>query len=223
MSSHWQTNTQRKAASAQPSARPAPPYLSIVPEASRAPPAMSADQWTQHLIAVGRDQDRRAFAALFRHFAPRLKTWLIRTGSDERLAEDLMQDTWINVWRRAAQFDPQRAGVATWIFTIARNLRVDHHRRHSQATTVDLDDADEPADDSPDLETTMLGQEREARVRAALAQLPEAQRNVLQLSFFEEQPHARICAELGIPLGTVKSRVRLAVAHLRRLLDDLES
>ncbi|WP_221210543.1 sigma-70 family RNA polymerase sigma factor [Variovorax sp. Sphag1AA] len=174
-------------------------------------------------LAVARDADRQAFAALFKHFAPRIKSYLIRCGTSDALAEELAQETMVNVWRKATSFDPDRAGLSTWIFTIARNVRVDYFRRHDHPVVVDLhDDSEAHPDTSPALDEQVLAHERESRVRMALARLPEEQALILRLSFFEERPHARIASELGIPLGTVKSRVRLAVHHLRRLLDGLE-
>lgn len=173
--------------------------------------------------AVALDGDREAFAALFKHFAPRVKAYLMRSGSAEGFAEELTQETMVSVWRKSAQFDPARASVSTWIFTIARNLCVDHHRHHGPVP-VDMDELDWDAvpgpQPSPDEETHV--RQREAGVRSALGRLPEEQAQVLRLSFFEEHPHAQIASELGIPLGTVKSRVRLAVNHLRRLLDEFE-
>lgn len=179
--------------------------------------------WDEALRAVAVGQDRAAFARLFAHFAPRVKRYLMQGGSPEALAEELAQDALAAVWRKAALFDPAQAAASTWIFTIARNLRVDALRRkhgiesgESGAEAIDFDrfEADQPpADES--LHAARLGE----RLHAALAELPPEQVQVLRLSFFEDEPHARIAAELGIPLGTVKSRVRLAVAQLRRLLE----
>ncbi len=175
--------------------------------------------------AVARRGDRQAFAALFKHFAPRVKSYLMRLGTSEGLAEELAQEAMVSLWRKAAGFDAGRANVSTWIFTIARNLRVDHFRRVGNRATHDADefDGDETADDAlaqPD--ELLLAREREAGVREAIARLPAEQAQVLRLSFYEEQPHSQIAEALGLPLGTVKSRVRLAVRHLRRLLDGFE-
>jgi RNA polymerase sigma factor (sigma-70 family) len=184
------------------------------------PTSEELNGWVQ---AVAQAADRQAFVALFKHFAPRVKAFLMASGTAEALAEDLTQDAMVMVWRKAAMFDPARAGLSTWIFAIARNLRVDHFRRQGNRT---LDGADDESDEIPDpmpaLDDQVLGREREASVRRAMAQLSAEQANILRLSFFEERPHARIAHELGIPLGTVKSRVRLAVNHLRRLLDGFE-
>ena len=183
----------------------------------------TSEELGELMQAVAVASDRKAFAVLFRHFAPRVKSYLMRGGSAEGLAEELVQETMISVWRKAAQFDARQAGVSTWIFTIARNLRVDHFRRQGQ-TLVEGEEhgADDMVDEAPALDEQVRAGRRERGVREAMAQLSPDQAQVLRLSFYEELPHARIAEDLGIPLGTVKSRVRLAVNHLRRLLDALE-
>lgn len=198
-----------------------PSYLSIVPLSSTPSAAPSAEALAQWLADVGRSADREAFARLFAHFAPRLKAFLLRGGADDEAAEELVQETMVAVWRKAALFDARQAAASTWIFTIARNQRVDRFRRQGPAgeTPAEPVDPDALVHDAPALEEQLHTERMEHRVRAALRQLPPEQAEVLRLSFYEEEPHARIAALLGIPLGTVKSRVRLAVAHLRRLLD----
>jgi RNA polymerase sigma-70 factor (ECF subfamily) len=172
--------------------------------------------------AVAESADRSAFAALFTFFAPRIKGFLKRGGASDMLAEELTQETMVVLWRRAAKFDPARAQVSTWLYTIARNLRIDHHRRAARATLEppnDWDPEQQPADAhlAPD-ELAHVAQ-RGDRVREALGELPPEQAQVLRLAFFDEQPHSRIAQDLGIALGTVKSRIRLAVRHLRRILE----
>ncbi len=205
-------------------ARSRPPYLSIVTtqQPRGAPP--NGDELSSWLQAVAARQDRQAFAAVFKHFAPRVKAYLMRLGTSEALAEDLVQETMVSVWRKAVLYDPSHAGVSTWIFTIARNLRVDHLRRKGLAIGADADEGEAEAlrDESPQPDELLSTREREVRVREAMRQLSDEQAKIVRLSFFEEHPHARIAEELGIPLGTVKSRVRLAVNHLRRLLGALE-
>jgi RNA polymerase sigma factor (sigma-70 family) len=184
------------------------------------------DELNEWMRAVAAASDRPAFAALFRYFAPRVKGYLMRGGCAEPLADELTQETMVSVWRRAASFDPSRARLSTWIFTIARNLRIDQLRRGgSRSSPVeDCLDADQMSADlelAPDVQAQAA--QRESNVRAALAGLPADQVQVLMLSYFEEQPHARIAEQLQIPLGTVKSRIRLAVTQLRRRLEELES
>ncbi len=173
--------------------------------------------------AVASQGDRQAFAALFKHFAPRVKAYLMRLGTPESVAEDLAQEALVSVWRKAHLFDPAHAGVSTWVFTIARNLRVDYFRRRSNlALEQDEGQGEQIPDTSPAPDEHCYAAQQESEVRRALQQLSPDQAQVLQLSFFEEHPHARIAQDLGIPLGTVKSRVRLAMNHLRRLLGHLE-
>jgi RNA polymerase sigma-70 factor (ECF subfamily) len=174
---------------------------------------------TVHLVAVGRRRDREAFAALFRFFAPRLKSYFLRLGSQPRQAEDLVQEAMLRVWERASLFDPGRAQASTWIFTVARNLRLDslrgerHPEPESEALLAALPDQTDGAD------MLLDSSRREDRVRAALASLPQEQIEILKLSFFEDVAHAEIAQRLGLPLGTVKSRIRRALARLRGEID----
>ena len=185
----------------------------------------SQEELNEWMRAVALSSDRPSFAALFRHFAPRIKGYLMRSGCIEALAEELTQETMVVLWRRAASFDPARARLSTWVFTIARNLRIDLHRRGGSQSPPEEPgwQADQqPADLQLAPDQQALAAQRERSVRGALAALPAEQVQVLMLSYFEEQPHARIAEALGIPLGTVKSRIRLAVAQLRRRLEGLE-
>ena len=152
----------------------------------------------------------------------------MRSGMSPGQAEELAQDTMISVWRKAGTFDPAKAGVSTWIYTIARNLRIDQLRRNTE-TFVSMgeatqDDSDlECVDASPSLLDQLAASQLQAEVREALAALPPEQQEILRLSFFEEEPHAAIAASLSLPLGTVKSRIRLAIGHLRQKLGHLTS
>lgn len=169
--------------------------------------------------AVGATHDREAFAALFKHFAPRVKSYLMQSGSSERQADELAQEAMVTLWRKASQFDPVRTSISTWVFTIARHLRVDAHRRHfDRDAQAEQFDADTMAAISlpPDEQMTA---ERELGVREALRRLPPEHAQVVRLSFFAGQPHAQIARQLSIPPGAVPSRVRMAVAHFKRLLD----
>lgn len=179
-------------------------------------PAQTSEFFAELLACVARDRDRQAFARLFHHFGPRLKTFFMRWSVSSGVAEDLVQETMLNVWRRASYFDRSRASVSTWIFTIARNVRIDYLRRQRDPSTL-LPDP-EPAPMS--LEDGLLGAERDARVRRALAGLSTEQQTIIRLSYFSEKSQAEIADELGIPLGTVKSRTRLAMNRLRALLED---
>jgi RNA polymerase sigma-70 factor (ECF subfamily) len=171
------------------------------------------------LAAIAARSDREAFAALFGQFAPRVKGYLLRLGLPDAAAEELAQETMLTVWRRAEQFDPAIGSAAAWIFTIARNLRVDAARRDRLAPRLEL--MAEETVPPPASDALIQSVQHAERVRAALASLPPEQAEVVRLSFFDDRPHAEIERALGIPLGTVKSRLRLAVARLRALLDDI--
>lgn len=181
---------------------------------------LSSDEQIRLVTAIAETADRDAFRKLFTYFGPRLKTFVMRRGLGATAAEEVVQETMLSVWRKASYFNAERAGVATWIFTIARNLTIDFQRRDRSGVALDEDPSERP--DAPATgEAIVLAGEREARVRTALKSLSPEQLAVVRLSFFAEKPHVEIAEELGIPLGTVKSRVRLAMQRLRTLLDDL--
>ncbi len=172
------------------------------------------------LAAIASRGDQLAFASLFGHFAPRLKTYLMRGGMQAGQAEELAQETMLMVWRKASSFDSAAGTPAAWIFVIARNLRIDAARRdkRSHAKIDPLEDAPQP----PGADDLLQHRQHSDRLRAAMARLPPEQAEVLHLSFFDERPHSEIEQRLGIPLGTVKSRLRLAMNRLRNLLDELK-
>ncbi|NCT97563.1 MAG: sigma-70 family RNA polymerase sigma factor [Comamonadaceae bacterium] len=203
-----------------PPSPPRTPHLTIVPlHVDRAAPDPSED-WPAQLRRIAEHRDPQAFARLFQHFAPRVKSYLMRTGSSDDAAEDLAQEALAMVWRKAALFDPAQAAVSTWVFTIARHLRVDASRRQRLDLAGDeCFEFDQLPADGPGLAEQTDAQRLAQRVREALERLPAEQAQVLRLSYYEDEPHARIATELGLPLGTVKSRIRLAVAQLRKLLD----
>lgn len=178
-------------------------------------------EWADLIGRVAAHGDRDAFKLLFEHFAPRVKGFLVKTGMNADAAEEIAQNTLLTVWRKAAQFDPASAGAAAWIFTIARHLRIDSARqaarRAKAAVSAEWEETPEVAD-SP--ETMMSRHDDVSRVEAALLRLSEEQSTVIRMSFMEEQPHGEIAVRLGLPLGTVKSRIRLAMARLRDFLDD---
>lgn len=173
------------------------------------------------LIArIAATADRAAFAELFRHFAPRVKSYMLRLGASDGEAEDLAQEAMVAIWCKAGQFDPAKAAAATWIFAIARNLRIDRLRRERRPEFNPDDPALVP-DETPRADQLLAASQSTQRVREALRDLPEEQVRVVELSFFEDLPHAAISESLGIPLGTVKSRLRLAMGRLRTALGDL--
>ena len=171
------------------------------------------------IAAIAARGDRAAFAGLFGHFAPRVKSYMLRMGATPQQAEELAQETLLTVWRKAAAFDPAKAAASTWIFTIARNLRIDALRRERRPDPEP--DPSETPDADPTPDAALVATQSEGRVRHALLSLPAEQAEVIRLSFFSDKPHSEIAAELGLPLGTVKSRMRLAMGRLRDLLGDL--
>jgi len=172
------------------------------------------------LEAVAVRRDRRAFAALFHHFAPRVKAYLRRMGADDSLAEELAQECMVTVWRRAQLFDRRQAGASTWIFTIARNKRIDALRRERWPSF----DAEDPAvlvDTDAHADSVVEAAQREGRLREAVETLPAEQATLLRMAYFDEKSHSAIAAELELPLGTVKSRLRLALGRLKNSLEDI--
>ncbi|MEM7505648.1 MAG: sigma-70 family RNA polymerase sigma factor [Pseudomonadota bacterium] len=164
--------------------------------------------------AIAADRDKAAFATLFARYSGRIKALLIRSGATPDLAEDAAQEVMVTLWRRAETFDPAKAGAATWIFTIARNKRIDMIRRAKRPEP----DADDPVlvpETAQSAETALAGADRDSRIREALNCLPEDQKSVIRLAFFHGCSHAEIAARLELPLGTVKSRLRLSFGRLR--------
>jgi RNA polymerase sigma-70 factor (ECF subfamily) len=178
-------------------------------------------EWSELIGRVASSGDREAFKALFEHFAPRVKGLLVKTGCAAEQAEEIAQSTMIALWRNASQFDPATTGAAAWIFTIARNRRIDaaRHAARDGRARQDVTLACEP-DVAESIETLFLRAENQKLVASAIDRLSPEQSKVIRLSFIEERAHAEIAAMLGIPLGTVKSRIRLAMNRLRELLDE---
>ena len=178
-------------------------------------------EWDRLLLRVGSDRDRSAFKKLYEHFAPRLKSFLLRIGSDMSAAEEICQESMIMVWRRAETFNPDSAGASTWIFTIARNKRIDKLRKDNRPLP-DLNDPSFfqiPVDKSDDI---LQRVEEEKKIKNALKNLPPEQAKLIISAYYEEKSHRKIADETNLPLGTVKSRIRLAINRLRTQLEELE-
>jgi len=166
---------------------------------------------------VASKRDRQAFASLFRHFAPRLKAFGMRQGSDPAAAEELVQEAMLSVWRKADTFDRSRATAATWVFTIVRNKRIDMFRRENRPE-IALDEAPERASEADGPDRSLEVEQTGGAIRAALGVLSADQLTVIHKAFFEDKSHSVIAEELGWPLGTVKSRIRLALGRLRSVV-----
>lgn len=181
----------------------------------------SVDNLVDCLLAVSTQQDRRAFRVLFDHFAPRVKAYVVKLGCTPQQAEEVAQETMVKVWGKAGQFDPVKAAPSTWIFRIARNLRIDAFRRESHPEFDQNDPSLHPDEERP-ADLVIEQKQSERQLHAAMADLPDEQMNLLHLSFFQDMPHGAIAEHLGIPLGTVKSRLRLAMGKLRKKVDEGE-
>ena len=168
--------------------------------------------WAALLIAVRDRQDKAAFGALFRHFAPRIKAFLMKSGASAALAEECAQDVMATLWQKSHLFDASRASVATWVFTIARNRRIDALRKSRRPEPEDLPWGPEA---EPDQSEAMELQQETDRLAEALAQLPPKQRALIERAYYGDLTHREIAAETGLPLGTIKSRIRLALDRLR--------
>jgi RNA polymerase sigma-70 factor (ECF subfamily) len=175
---------------------------------------MSQDRLALLIRQVAQNLDREAFGALFDLLAPKVKGLLMRRGLDSASAEDVMQDVMLNVWTKAGLFDSSRGSLQGWVFTIARNAMIDRVRKQKPNISIDMIEWD-PADESEGSEQRMLREERAAILQVAMKAIPTDQQAVLQLAYREELTQTEIAAKLGLPLGTVKSRMRLAYAHLR--------
>lgn len=203
-----------------PASQPAPraarlrgPRLGSVPAGHRRG-NNTIDNMDALLVEVAATQDRDAYQTLFAHFAPRVKSFLQGKGTSPEMAEEAVQEVLLNVWRKAGQFDPSKASASTWIFAIARNTRIDLLRKANHPTIDPNDPALVPDPPKSVTETVSAAQDAE-RIRARVAALPAEQQEVLRLAFFEELTHAEVAERLDIPLGTVKSRIRLAFGRMR--------
>jgi len=166
------------------------------------------------------DGDRVAFAALYRNLAPRLRAFLLlRSRGNATQTDELIQETLLVVWKRASTYDPAKAAATTWVFTIARNRFIDRVRKESRPAPDETDPAFVPAAETAPDDSLELAR-RARKLHAALETLPQEQRDVLRESYFEGKAQSAVATELGVPLGTVKSRARLAMHRLRAELEE---
>ena len=169
--------------------------------------------WAEHLSQIQLHQDQKAFAELFSYFGPRVKAFLIKSGASPSMAEECTQEVMATLWHKAHLFDPSRASVATWIFTIARNKKIDALRKQRRPEPEDLQWGPESEPEASDI----LALQQEAnQLTLAMTALPSQQRDLIKKAYFGELSHSEIAAETGLPLGTIKSRLRLALSKLRQ-------
>lgn len=182
---------------------------------------LSSDESKELLLSVEQG-DQQAFVQLFNHFAPRIVTYLRHGGTPTAVAEELAQEAMVMVWRKSERYDASRGAVATWIFAIARNLRIDRYRREGgehRGIDQELDLDGQIVDPGASPEECFDARQLESRVREAMKQLSPQQAHLLQLSFFAESPHADIARDLCVPLGTAKAQIRRALLKMRRFLE----
>ncbi len=177
--------------------------------------------WENCLARVGKQRDRDAFVKLFNHFSPLLKAFLMKAGTSAEQAEELVQETMIKVWHKAPVFDATRAAANTWIYTIARNTRIDWLRKQGRQNPALLC-ADDLYDeqDQPTPYSSLLQIRAKDQMADLLKRLPKDQLDVLHHMYFEGKSGQQVADELGLPLGTVKSRIRLALGKLKLKLAD---
>lgn len=170
------------------------------------------------LIAVGQTQNRDAFVRLFEYFAPRIKSFLIKSGMSPEEADELAQETMLTVWNKASSYEAGRAAASTWIYTIARNKRIDRLRKraHNEAQIHEAVQIPAALSEQPDAELERT--QTEDIISRALKDLPPEQATLIEKSFFEHKTHQEIAEETKLPLGTVKSRIRLALQRLQHNL-----
>ncbi len=171
--------------------------------------------WVDDMLRIRDDRDESAFIKVFEHFGPRVKAFLMRTGMDAALAEECAQEVLVTVWNKAHLYDASRASPSTWIFTIARNKKIDVLRKQKRPEPEDLPWGPEAEPDQADV----LGLQQESeQLGRALADLPEKQRELIEKAYFGDLSHSEIATQTGLPLGTIKSRIRLALERLRHSL-----
>ena len=179
--------------------------------------------WTDHLVKVAHSKDRDSFRALFEHFGPLIKSYFVRKFSSHtslQMLDEVVQEVMIKVWQKAASFDPAKAAASTWIFTLARNTQIDMLRRQNKhANTSSLETEDIWEDTTATGPFALLQHLRDAdQIHRSLKELPEEQALVIRKVYMEAKSHCEVAEELNLPLGTVKSRVRLAQAKLQKLI-----
>ena len=199
-------------------ARSRPEDIMVAKEILQGDPRPKASEFVESISKIANDRDEAAFDVLFRYFAPRIKSYCLRLGADPSGAEEITQEAMVSIWRNAAQFDRSKASPSTWIFTIARNLTIDRFRK-TRRPQFDPNDPALVPEDQPSPDRLAEQTEKQENVRKIMDTLSLNERNVLMLSFYEDLSHFEISRRLSIPVGTVKSRIRLAFAKIRSRLD----
>lgn len=181
-------------------------------------PHALADMHRELMARLGEARDREAFQSLYAYFGPRIKAMMLKAGAQHDLAEDIVQEVMMTVWHKVHLYAPDRGTVAAWVFTIARNARIDRLRRGASKPYQDIAEI-EIASDDDNGEDGVVASQRAIAVAEALAELPDEQREIMDYAFARDLPQSEIAAQLGLPLGTVKSRMRLAYGKLKGRLE----
>lgn len=187
-------------------------------------PSPGHEKWSALLEQVALHRDKRAFAELFEHFAHLLKAYLFSIGGrslNDASVEELVQEAMLSVWRKAPLYDRKKAAASTWIYTLTRNLRIDWLRRQNRQEAEELPDEWEDADEHEPVVSLHL-HKLNHELNHSLKQLPIDQKEVLMKVYMEDKSHQEVAMELNLPLGTVKSRVRLALQKLKVNLSHVE-
>lgn len=187
----------------------------------RPPRASTRGTMFDLLSRIARDRSDEAFGKLFEFYGPRIRSYMLRQGADSATAEELTQETLLLVWRKAELYSPEKGNPTTWIFTIARNLRVDRLRREVAWQELTSEQASAIPDEALPPDEMASHRQRQQRVHTVLADLPEEQRQVVTLAYIDGLSQSEIATRTGLPLGTVKSRMRLAYEKVRNALEDL--
>jgi len=173
---------------------------------------MASADWSDLLGSLAVKPDKTIYARLFNHFAPKVKAYIVRLGVALSAAEEVTQEVMLAVWRKAHMYHEEKAAASTWIFTLARNQSIDWMRKQKYPQ-YSLDEWSETASEAGQGEQEVLSD----RVAQAISQLPEKQAQVIYMSYFEGRSHGDIASRLDIPLGSVKSRIRLASEKLKQI------
>lgn len=186
-------------------------------------PELTVSEASRLLVKVANDRDRTAFTTLFRHFGPRLKAFLLRTEHDEDRVESVVQDVMVSVWRKAHTFDPSKSNASTWMFTMARNRLIDTVRQEGRRRRLADELAREPEPEETSTDFELSRWEANEQVQRLMKDLPPEQSRAVYLAFIEGKSHRDIADDLGVPVGTIKSRIRLAFKRMRSNLDRIET
>lgn len=178
------------------------------------------DEWSECIGLIASQQDRAAFTRLFRHFAPLIKAFALAGSKlSASVADELVQEVMLKVWQKAGGFNPEKAAASTWVYTIARNCRTDMFRRLQKFDTPLAEEDVVPDQGGEEPFALLQSRRREVRVRELMKTLPPDQMQILAKVYMEGKSHAEAAVELDLPLGTVKSRVRLAIQKLQLQVD----